>query len=144
VVFAALLGLAVGLVVAGRRHGAAHPRSRTIDMSRAVTVNCPAPIAPGPGHPGVVLSQLFRVADDHTPYLLGWEIVPYRASQARYHLGAAGSVLALEPAAGGKPLGYGDGTLTFAGGVRSGTVDAVITLMGGGAIHVGGRWSCSA
>lgn len=145
---AGVAGAVVVVAIVATRHGSgadAPASGRSIDMARATVVNCPAPIAPGPGHPSVVLSHLFRVEDTSgTPYLLGWTIVPYRAERARYELGATGNVLALEPAAGGAPVGYGKGRLTFSSGTGAGSVDASITPRGGGAIRVRGDWRCAA
>ena len=116
----------------------------SIDMSQATGETCKPPAAPGPGHPDVVLAQVFRArAATGTSYLLGWQIVPYRGL-GTYTLGKAGNLMALEPPAGGRPLGFGKGTVTFIGSYDAGTVDARVALSGGRTLRVGGTWACSA
>jgi len=90
-----------------------------------------------------VLSQLFDVVDSrHARFLLGWEIVPYHGL-GTYRLGTAGNLLALEPATGGRPLGYGTGSLTFSASPKNGTVHATVRLTAGGTESVGGSWVCA-
>ena len=126
--------------VPGRGHalGAA-----AIDMSQATGVECRPPVAPGPAHPDRVLAQLFNVRDGrHSAYLLGWQIVPYRGP-GTYKFATAGNLLALQPPAGGRPLGFGKGTVTFFGGSESGTVDAAVALKSGATLKVDGTWICA-
>jgi hypothetical protein len=89
-----------------------------------------------------VLAQLFNVRDNkNAAYLLGWQVVPYRGA-GTYVFGTAGNILAVEPPTGGRPLGFGKGTVTFKAGSGSGTVRATITLTAGGAVEVKGAWAC--
>jgi hypothetical protein len=44
---------------------------------------------------------------------------------------------------GGHPLGFGSGTVTFAGKANAGTVHALVRLSGGGTLSVTGNWVCS-
>lgn len=113
-----------------------------IEMAKATGVVCRGPVTPGPGHPDRLLSQLFNVSDGSHAYLLGWQIVPYRGI-GTYRLATAGNLLALEPATGGSPLGFGKGTVTFFAGARSGSVDAVVTMKSGPPVKVRGPWQCS-
>ena len=125
--------------VPGRRYGGG---ANVIDMNLATGVECRPPAAPGPAHPDRVLAQLFNVHDGrHTSYLLGWQVVPYRGP-GTYKFATAGNLLALEPPAGGRPLGFGKGTVTFFGGSDSGTVDAVVSLKSGVTLKVDGTWIC--
>lgn len=70
-------------------------------MRAATGLSCTAPVAPGPAHPDVVLSQLFNVHAGKVPYTLGWTIVPFKTTVRTYRFGAVGAILALEPATGG-------------------------------------------
>lgn len=124
----------------GRNHGGS---ADAIDMNLASGVECRPPAAPGPAHPDRVLAQLFNVRDSHhSAYLLGWQIVPYRGP-GTYRFATAGDLLALEPPAGGQPLGFGKGTVTFFGGSDSGTVHAVVALKSGATLKVDGTWICA-
>ena len=114
---------------------------RAIDMNKATGVSCRPPVPPGPAHPDTVLAQIFDVHDcDKTAYLLGWQIVPYRGV-GTYSFGAGGNLLALQPPTGGRPLGYGKGTVTFVGNSGSGTVRVLVKLAAGGTLTVGGTWA---
>jgi hypothetical protein len=145
-------GLAVGATWLGKA-GRASPARATrpgagnvpvIEMNQATAVACRPPVAPGPGHPDPLLSQEFNVADDaHSPYLLGWQILPYRGA-GTYKLATAGNLLALEPATGGRPVGYGSGTVTISQNPASGSVHALVALKSGGKLGVEGFWTCSA
>ncbi len=124
----------------GRSHGGS---ADVIDMNLATGVECRPPAAPGPAHPDRVLAQLFNVHDGHhSAYLLGWQIVPWRGP-GTYKFATAGDLLALEPPAGGQPLGFGKGTVTFFGGSDSGTVHAVVALKSGATLKVDGTWICA-
>ena len=104
----------------------------------------PAAGPAGPAHPDPVLEQVFNVrSSDKASYLLGWDIVPYRGI-GTYRFGTDGDVLALEPPAGGRPVGYGTGTITFIGRSSSGTVRALVKLKAGGALDIRGTWVCPA
>lgn len=84
--------------------------------------------ASGPARPQRVLAQIFNVSDgDHTAYLLGWQILPYRGA-GTYDFASGGNLLALRPPTSGRPLGYGKGTVTFVGNSHAGTVNAVVAL----------------
>jgi hypothetical protein len=113
-------------------------------MSQATGVVCGPPAAPGPGHPDPLLSQLFNVRDGarSSSYLLGWQIVPFHGAGRSYRLGAGGNLLALEPPTGGRPVGFGKGTVTFGRNSEAGAVNAVVTLTAGGTISIGGSWTC--
>jgi hypothetical protein len=114
-----------------------------INMRAATGLSCTAPVAPGPAHPDVVLSQLFTVHAGKVPYTLGWTIVPFKTTVRTYRFGAVGAILALEPATGGRPVGYGKGTVTFDRQPDAGTVNAVITLKAGASLSVRGSWTCA-
>jgi hypothetical protein len=137
-----------------RSMNASHPAPKTsakattaiamIEMSQATGRACQPPAPPGPGHPDPVLTQIFNVqSGSHTPYLLGWQIVPYRGS-GTYTFGAAGNILALQPPAGGHSLGFGTGTITVAGTSQSGSISARVKLVAGGTLSVEGNWECTA
>lgn len=119
-----------------RRHAAG-----VVDMTGAKGVVCRPPVAPGPGHRDRLVSELFNVRDGQRTYLLGWQVVPYRGP-GTYTLADSGNMLALEPATGGAPLGFGKGTLTFFGTADSGTVHAVVSLHSGGSLRIQGPWIC--
>lgn len=154
----ALVGAGIGIGISlgagarpsqpATRPGQASGRARgtgadAIDMSQATGVECRPPAAPGPAHTDRVLAQLFSVHDGrHSAYLLGWQVVPYRGP-GTYKFATAGNLLALEPPAGGRPLGFGKGTVTVFGGSESGTVDAVVALKSGVTIKVDGTWICA-
>ncbi len=113
-------------------------------MTKATGVACRPPAPPAAGHADMVLAQVFSISDSHhTSYLLGWQIVPYKGV-GTYSLGTAGNLLAPEPAVGGRPLGYGKGTVTFVGNSDAGTVQAVVQLKAGGTVSIAGNWDCSA
>jgi len=115
---------------------------RVIDMTKATGTSCRPPVSPGKGHPDTLLSQVFNVSDSRrTTYLLGWQIVPYQGART-YSFGAAGNLLALEPPTGGRPLGFGTGTVTFSGKAGAGTVHATVRLRAGGTVTVKGNWAC--
>jgi len=155
----ALLGGAVTLIVAGVIVGAlwrngSHPTGSAqptalpaatyaINMTEATGVTCGPPVAPGPAHPDRVLAQVFNVEDNkHTAYLLGWQIVPYKGT-GTYTFHSSGNLLALEPPTGGRPLGFGSGTVTVADDDgASGSVQALVTLNAGGTLSIEGRWVC--
>jgi hypothetical protein len=100
----------------------------------------PAPVHPGRGHPDTLVSQIFNVRDNQrNPYLVGWQIVPYQGART-YSFGTGGNLLALEPPTGGKPLGFGIGTVTFSGNADAGTVHALVKLRAGGTLNVTGNW----
>ena len=114
-----------------------------IDMSTATGVVCGPPSPPGRAHPDPLLAQIFTVHDaKHTAYQLGWQIVPYNGDNRSYQFGTAGNILALETPAGGSPLGFGKGTVTFLGKATTGTLNAVVTLTAGGSLTIGGSWHC--
>lgn len=118
--------------------------ARVIDMTKATGASCRSPVPPGPGHRDTLLSQIFNVRDgQRTAYLLGWQIVPYRGART-YIFGTAGNLLALEPPTGGRPLGFGSGTVTFSGNADAGTVHALVRLSAGGTLSVAGNWVCAA
>jgi hypothetical protein len=143
-------GLAVGATWLGKT-GRASPDRATrpgtgnvpvIEMNQATAVACRPPVAPGPGHPDPLLSQEFNVADpSHSAYLLGWQILPYHGA-GTYKLATAGNLLALEPLTGGRPLGYGSGTVTISGNPASGSVHASVALKSGKTLGVEGFWTC--
>jgi len=143
----ALAGIVVGVVVltSSSPKKPAPPPSPApgIDMSRATGLACGAPVAPGAGHPNPLLSQVFNVHDaTGTAYVVGWQIDPFRGTRRSYRFGTPGNLLALEPATGGPPLGYGTGTVTFGASPEAGTVDAVITRKTGRSLTVRGSWRC--
>lgn len=122
--------------------GAGAAKVHVIDMHRAVPKLCRGPVAPGNGHPQVVLSQMFNVTDDvAAPYLLGWQLVPYHGAGA-YRLGTGGNLMALEPPSSGAPLGFATGTLIVGANGTSGVVDASVKLATGAVVRVSGPWSC--
>lgn len=150
VALAGIAALALVLVNSDGTSGPKTPAQSTtpasgIDMSRATGFACGAPVAPGPGHPDTLLSQVFNVRDKAgQPYVVGWQIVPFRGVGRSYRFGTPGNLIALEPSTGGAPLGYGKGTVTFRTSAEAGTVDAVITLKAGGSLTVSGSWRCTA
>jgi hypothetical protein len=136
-------GIAVALIVRpGSSKKAPPAASRAIDMAAAVGVSCGAPVAPGPAHPDPLLSQIFTVRAAKTTYTLGWQIVPFQGAGRTYRFATGGNLLALEPTIGGRPVGFGRGTVTFGAKTDAGTIDAVITLKSGGSLSVTGRWRC--
>ena len=144
----ALAAIAVGVVVliSNSPTKPARPPSPPapgIDMSRASGVACGTPVAPGAGHPNTLLSEVFNVHDaTGTAYVVGWQIDPFRGTRRTYRFGIPGDILALEPATGGPPLGFGTGTVTFRASSEAGTVDAVIKLKTGRSLTVWGSWHC--
>jgi hypothetical protein len=60
-----------------------------------------------------------------------------------YVFGTGGDLIALQPATGGRPLGYGTGTVTFAAGADRGTISAVIKLQGARTVSIAGSWHCA-
>jgi hypothetical protein len=144
---ALVAGIAVAVLVGS--HGSTTPRPKHIDasaiaMGDATGATCGPVAAPGVGHPDPLLSQLFNVHDGAgTAYLLGWQIVPFRGSGRTYRFGTGGNLLALEPPTGGRPVGFGQGTVTFTGSADAGTIDAVLKLTAGGSLTVGGSWTCA-
>ncbi len=115
----------------------------TVNMAQATGVDCRTPVAPGKAHPNWVLAQVFAVHDSAgRSYLLGWQIVPYRAAERSYRFGSGGDVLALEPAAGGLPLGYGKGTVTVSDKTDAGELHAVVKLKAGPSVVLSGAWEC--
>jgi hypothetical protein len=114
-----------------------------IEMSRATSAGCNPPSSPGSGHPDPLVARVFNVTDSTgAPYLLGWQIVPYRGPSRSYTFGTGGNLLALQPATGGRPLGYGTGTVTFTESADAGTIKATITLKGNHTVSVSGSWHC--
>jgi hypothetical protein len=146
------IGVFVGVMVSGNAgsagtlnaSGSAGPSgARLIDMSKATGSSCRSPVHPGRGHPDTLVSQIFNVSDNQrTTYLLGWQIVPYQGART-YSFGTGGNLLALEPPTGGRPLGFGIGTVTFSGNGDAGTVHALVKLRGGGTLNVAGNWVCA-
>jgi hypothetical protein len=147
------VGIVVGNVLRGSSDGSGSPHTTgavtptatyTINMTAATGVTCGPPEAPGPAHPDPLLAQVFNVSDNtHTAYLIGWQIVPYHGA-GTYTFPSTGDLVALQPPAGGRPLGYGSGTVTFAdNGGASGTVQIRVKLTGGKTVGVSGRWSCT-
>ncbi|HVC70016.1 MAG TPA: hypothetical protein VNC61_07090 [Acidimicrobiales bacterium] len=154
-----LAGVAVGVVLAGIGVGVgvgvtsghstptttAPARAPGIDMSRATGFACGAPVPPGPGHPQTLLSQVFNASGaGGTAYIVGWQIVPFRGTRRSYQFGVPGNLLALQPATGGPPLGYGKGTVTYGPSTDAGTINAVVTLKTGKAVTLQGLWHCVA
>jgi hypothetical protein len=140
---AVVAGVAVALIVAPNH--AAKPKTGPrpdIEMATATGLACGSPVAPGNGHPDPLLSQLFDVHALGGSYTLGWQIIPYAGSGRSYTFGKKGNLLALEPATGGLPVGFGQGTVTFRANPDDGTINAVITLKAGGSLTVGGPWTC--
>jgi hypothetical protein len=113
-----------------------------IAMGEATGVSCGAPVPPGPAHPKPLLSQVFNVTGGTTPYQLGWSIVPFEGTGRTYRVGTGANLLALEPATGGIPLGFGTGTVTFGANPEVGTINAVIKLKTGHDLAVTGAWHC--
>jgi hypothetical protein len=110
-------------------HSSSSPTGHfAIDMSTATGVVCGPPSPPGRAHPDPLLAQIFTV--------------PYNGDNRSYQFGTAGNILALETPAGGRPLGFGKGTVTFLGKATTGTLNAVVTLTTGGSLTVGGSWHC--
>ncbi len=140
------IGVGVGIAVSSKKSTPpAHPASRAagIDMSQATGFACGAPVAPGPGHPDTLLSQVFHAHNaSGTAYVVGWQIVPFRGTGRSYRFGAPGNLLALQPSTGGPPLGYGTGTVTFGSSSFAGTVDAVVKLKTGTSLTLHGSWRC--
>jgi hypothetical protein len=124
--------------------GSAGPAgARLIDTSKATGSSCRPPVHPGRGHPDTLVSQIFNVRDNQrNPYLLGWQILPYQGART-YSFGTGGNLLALEPPTGGRPLGFGIGTVTFSGNGDAGTVHALVKLRAGGTLNVTGNWVCA-
>lgn len=143
VIGAVVSGIAVALIVRPGGTTKTPPgTTRAIDMTAATGVSCGAPVAPGPAHPDTLLSQIFNVSAARATYTLGWQIVPFRGADRSYRFATGGNILALEPAIGGRPVGFGTGTVTFGTNPDAGTIDAVITLKSGGSLTVTGRWRC--
>ena len=114
-------------------------------MTVAKSEGCRPATGPGPGHPDPLVARVFNVSDAATTaYLLGWQIVPYRGPKRSYTFGTGGNVIALQPATGGKPLGYGTGTVTFSADADRGSLNAVITLKDKRTVTVTGPWHCAA
>jgi hypothetical protein len=143
-----VVGVVAGNALRGSQTGASPGSSPTpaatyaINMSAATGVTCGPAVGPGPAHPDTVLAQLFNVQDNrHTAYLLGWQIVPYNGI-GTYSF-KSGNILALEPPTGGRPLGFGTGTVSFDGQAASGSVQALVTLTAGGTVSIDGHWNCT-
>lgn len=123
----------------------AEGKAPAIDMSKATSAGCKPATGPGPAHPDPLVARVFHVSDAvDAPYLLGWQIVPYRGASRSYAFGTGGNVLALQPAAGGRPLGYATGTVTFGRDADAGSIDAVITLKDKRTVSITGSWHCAA
>jgi hypothetical protein len=136
-------GSAGSLNVVGPLNAGGPAGARLIDMTKATGSSCRPPVHPGRGHPDTLVSQIFNVRDNQRiAYLLGWQIVPYQGART-YSFGTGGNLLALEPATGGRPLGFGIGTVTFSGNGDAGTVHALVKLRAGGTLSVTGNWVCS-
>jgi hypothetical protein len=146
VVVALAVGIGIGVVATRaltRSHGTTSPHAAAINMDRGTGVSCSPPVPPGPGHPARLLSQVFSVVSSQgIHYTLGWQLVPFLGPRRGYRLGRSGNLLALEPATGGLPLGYGMGTITLGTTFDQGTIDATVELKHGGAIPVSGTWHC--
>jgi hypothetical protein len=141
------IGVGVGVAVSSSKSTTppAHPVSHApgIDMSQATGFACGAPVAPGAGHPESLLSQVFDAHDaGGTAYVVGWQIVPFRGVRRSYRFGSPGNLLALQPATGGTPLGYGTGTVTYGASTVAGTIDAVVKLKTGKSLTLRGSWRC--
>ena len=142
---AAVSGIVVAIVVSRSSTApSGHGGNGAIDMSSATGIDCGSPVPPGQGHPVTLLSQIFTVSSGTKTYTLGWQIVPYRGPGRTYTFGQGGNLLALEPHTGGRPLGYGKGTVTYGPTATGGTIDATVTLKAGGTVPVSGAWSCVA
>jgi len=126
------VGIAIGTNVStGSDPGASAP---AIHMAQATPESCRAP--------NPTAAQTFRVTDTaNTQYLLRWQVSPYDGPHS-YELTPKDTFLALQPPAGGPPLGFGSGTLTFFYPGTLGSVDATVTLKAGGTVRVTGGWSC--
>jgi hypothetical protein len=135
-------GIGIGLALAGSGGtGSGSSGPRTIDMTGSTALSCLPPSSGLTGHQ--VRSQLFQVQDNvGDGYILGWTLSPYRPHQRTYHFTGSGSLLALEPVTGGKPLGYGTGKLTVHGSGDAGSINATVALKRGGTIPVTGDWTC--
>ena len=141
---AAVSGTVVALV--SRSGSGTAPPGRaatTIAMGRATALDCGQPVAPGTAHPEPILSELFSVGAGAKTYTLGWQIIPFRGAARTYTFGQGGNLLALEPETGGRPLGYGTGTLTFGATTEKGTIEATVALRAGGSVAVRGSWDCT-
>jgi hypothetical protein len=145
---ALIAGIAVALLVGQGRSTTPKPTptvgsSSDIAMADATGASCRPPVAPGPGHPSTLLSELFNVHAGSTAYLLGWQVLPFSGDGRTYRFGSAGNLLALEPPTGGTPVGYGKGTVTVGSSPEVGTIDATVTLKSGKTLAVQGAWSCT-
>jgi hypothetical protein len=145
-----VVGVVAGNALRGKQTGGSAPPGASgtpaatyaINMTKATGVTCGPPVGPGPAHPDTVLAQLFNVQDNrHTAYLLGWQIVPYNGIGT--YAFTSGNILALEPPTGGRPVGFGTGSVTFDGDATTGTVQALVKLTAGGTLSVDGHWTCS-
>jgi hypothetical protein len=136
---AGLLTAVAGLALTACGHSA----DGSLDVGSARTLSCPAAIPAAKGHPEAVLTRIFAArGPKHASYTLGWQLVPFRGTARTYRLGHDGNLLALQPDGGGKPLGYGTGTVTVSGDPRAGTIDAVVKLTSGHTLTVRGPWRC--
>ena len=149
VILITVLGLiaCLGACSSSAKKGSGTPKTATpnatIDMAKATGVGCKPPIAPGKGHPQVVVARVFNAQDSKSvAYMVGWQVVPYDGPNRTYKLDPTDNLLALQPATGGAPLGYGAGTVTFANSADSGTIDATVALKMGGTVAVTGAWHC--
>jgi hypothetical protein len=141
--FLVMIVLIAALAACSKGGKGASAHSPSIDLSTAKSLDCKDPSPAGAQHPDAVLARLFTVTDQtHTAYTLGWQIVPYGGPARTYQFGKAGNLLALEPAAGGRPLGYGSGTVTIAATPDTGSINASIALKAGGSLAVRGTWRC--
>jgi hypothetical protein len=115
-----------------------------LNLQTGTTLSCPPPQPADEAHRDPLLQRLFTVQDtNNQTYTLGVLIDPFRGPNRSYRLGPpSGNTLAVEPATGGRPVGYGTGTLTVGDDPRSGSIDATINLKSGHAITVHGRWIC--
>jgi hypothetical protein len=139
---ALVAGIAVALILGSNNSTKPPLAAPDINMAAATGLVCSSPVPPGPAHPDVVLSQLFDVHAGKVAYTLGWTIVPFRGADRTYRFGTPSALLALEPATGGRPVGYGKGTVTFRQKPDAGTINAVITLKAGAPLTVRGSWNC--
>jgi hypothetical protein len=137
---AVLVAAAVGL---GLTACSGHSTPGNLDLSSARTLSCPTAIPAAKRHPQPVLTRVFAVhGPERANYTLGWQLVPFRGPGRTYQLGQDGNLLALQPAGGGKPLGYGTGDVAVSGDPQTGTIDAVVHLASGRRITVHGTWRC--
>ncbi len=113
-----------------------------IDMTKATQVACPPPAGVSTRNAKPVLAAVFDVHDGGTPYVLGWQIIPYLGASRTYRLGVPGDLLVLA-GTNNSPLGFGTGTFTLGSTPYAGSLHAVIKLTAGGSLTIGGSWRCT-